>query len=209
MELQYFQKEDDDVRVKYPHVLGKPVIYLYPEQKTSVRVELEVDGDFLFTYPEYNDSLNGWSVQAYPDGRIINNEDNREYSYLFWEAESYEDFSYDRNKGFMVETSKITSFLEEKLKESGLTPKEYNEFIVYWAPMIQNTQKKYVHVYFSGQEYTDKAKLNISPKPDSIKRVFLIFEPTDTYSYKIPQNIESFSRDGFTVLEWGGTIIDE
>ena len=41
----------------------KPVIYLYPEQETDVRVTLDLAGELTCTYPAYGD---GWSVRAAP-----------------------------------------------------------------------------------------------------------------------------------------------
>ena len=42
-------------------ILGKPVIYLYPERETEVRVELAIDGRMTASEPEYG---GGWSVTA-------------------------------------------------------------------------------------------------------------------------------------------------
>ena len=39
----------------------KPVIYLYPEQETDVRVTLDLAGELTCAYPAYGD---GWSVRA-------------------------------------------------------------------------------------------------------------------------------------------------
>ncbi len=38
-----------------PFVEYKPVIYLYPEEETDAEVKLDIDGSFLYTYPEYKD----------------------------------------------------------------------------------------------------------------------------------------------------------
>lgn len=38
----------------------------------------------------------------------------------------------------MVEGEKTAAFLERVLSEMGLVPREYNEFIVYWLPKMQN-----------------------------------------------------------------------
>ena len=62
----------------------KPVIYLYPEQKTAVSVSLDYAGTLTATYPAYE---NGWHVTAEPDGTLYDEAGN-EYSYLFWEGES-------------------------------------------------------------------------------------------------------------------------
>ena len=62
---------------------AKPVIYLYPEQETTVSVSLDYTGTLTATYPAYED---GWRVTAEPDGTLYD-ENGDEYSYLFWEGE--------------------------------------------------------------------------------------------------------------------------
>lgn len=64
---------------------------------------------------------------------------------------------------------------------------------------------KYNLVHFADKEYTDTAPLSITPKPDSILRVFMVFKPLDKEIEVIPQEIKSFDRTGFSVIEWGGT----
>lgn len=178
----------------------KPVIYLYPTKTTDVLVKLKFDGNLDYTYPSYN---NGWNVTAHPDGKIINHADGMEYSYLFWEGHS--DKAFDFSKGFVVKGVDTVKFLQEKLAFLGLTPKEYNEFIVYWLPEMQNNP--YNLISFQGTNYTDMAKLDISPKPDSIQRVFMAFKPLNK-SVKVPeQQLNQFKRSGFTVVEWGGTKV--
>jgi hypothetical protein len=74
----------------------------------------------------------------------------------------------------MVENQDIVPFLQEKLAYLGLTPKEYNEFIVYWRPQMK--QYPWNFISFVGQEYTSQAELFITPKPDQIQRVFMVFQ---------------------------------
>ena len=179
---------------------GKPVIYLYPEKEQEVNVKLDLDGKFTFTYPEYN---NGWNVTAKPDGTIIS--DGKEYSYLFWEG-LMPTFKPDFKEGFVVKGSESAEFLRETLSQMGLTPKEYNEFIVYWAPKLQ--ENEYNKIYFAEEDYTDKAKLEINPKPDSILRVFMVYEKADENTVLPKQEIKPFERKGFTVVEWGGYLAE-
>ncbi len=179
---------------------GKPVIYLYPEKEQEVNVKLDLDGKFTFTYPEYN---NGWNVTAKPDGTIIS--DGKEYSYLFWEG-LMPTFKPDFKEGFVVKGSDSADFLRETLSQMGLTPKEYNEFIVYWAPKLQ--ENEYNKIYFAEDDYTDKAKLEINPKPDSILRVFMVYEKADENTVLPKQEIKPFERKGFTVVEWGGYLAE-
>ena len=84
--------------------------------------------------------------------------------------------------------------------------KEYNEFIVYWAPLMKNNPYNFIH--FAGAEYDEMAKLTITPEPDSILRVFMVFSPLNRKIEVTPQEIIPFEREGFTVVEWGGTVIN-
>ena len=179
----------------------KPVIYLYPEQAQEVYVQLELDGEFTCTYPEYD---NGWKVKAYPDGTLLDQDTGKEYNYLFWEGTS--ETEYDLSRGFVVEGKDTAEFLEEKLAYLGLNEKERNEFIVYWLPRMEDN--KYNLITFQGEDYTEHAKLKISPEPDSILRVFMVYKPLDK-AIDIPeQELEPFEREGFTVIEWGGAEME-
>lgn len=180
----------------------KPVIYLYPEETTQVDVSIDLAGEMLVTYPDYGD---GWQVIAEPSGQLTNLEDNLEYSYLFWEGTSTIDWEIDN--GFVVKGSDTASFLQEKLAYLGLEPKEYNEFIVYWLPRMQDNPYNLIH--FAGEDYTDSAKLNISPQPDSLLRVFMVYKPLHKPIEIEEQVLETFTRQGFTVIEWGGTEVLE
>ena len=85
----------------------------------------------------------------------------------------------------------------------GLTEEEMNEFIVYWLPRMEHN--KYNLISFQGEAYTDSAKLNITPAPDSMLRVFMTYVPLDETVDIEPQQFEPFERNGFTVVEWGGS----
>lgn len=178
----------------------KPVIYLYPEKETDVSVKLLYNGRLTVTYPEYGD---GWNVTAYPDGRLLNHTDGKEYSYLFWEGIS--NVEYDMESGFVVKGEDTAEFLQDTLSKMGLLPHEYNEFIVYWLPKMQ--ENKYNLISFRGSEYTDSAVLDINPAPDSLLRVFMAYQPLSEPVDIEPQEIIPFERHGFTVVEWGGTEI--
>ncbi len=178
-------------------VKRKPVIYLYPEAKTEVRVTLDYDGKLTATYPEYKE---GWDVVAYPDGKLVNKADAQEYSYLFWEGTNTTE--YDFTKGFVVAGEDTAEFLQKTLSQIGLLPHEYNEFIVYWLPMMQ--ENKYNLISFQGTNYTDSAKLVVNPGPDSTLRVFMAYKALDEPIDIEPQTFKPFERKGFTLVEWGG-----
>ena len=188
--------------INYEAVAAKPVIYLYPEQETDVHVELELtEAELSTTYPKYN---NGWDVTAYPDGSLLNMADGTHHKYLFWDALNCRT-RFDFSEGFCVAGSDAESFLKEKLTYMGLTEEEMNEFIVYWLPRMEHN--KYNLIAFQGNAYTNSAKLSISPNPDSLLRVFMTYVPLDDAVDIQPQQLETFERKGFTVVEWGGSEI--
>ncbi len=188
--------------IRYEVYDYKPVIYLYPEEETDVHVELELTESELYTtYPKYD---NGWNVTAYPNGSLINKADGTHHKYLFWDSSNCRT-RYDFSKGFCVAGSDTESFLKEKLTYMGLTEDEMNEFIVYWLPRMEHN--KYNLITFQGEAYTNSAKLSITPTPDSLLRVFMAYVPLEEALDIVPQQLETFERKGFIVVEWGGSEI--
>lgn len=182
-----------------PGVDYKPVIYLYPEEKTEVSVTLDYNGKLICTYPFYD---NGWTVTANPDGTLTD-ANGQTYNYLYWEGET--NAQYDLSKGFCVKGEDTAEFLEYALSELGLTRREANEFIVFWLPMMQNNE--YNIISFQGTTYTDSAKLDVDPAPDTLIRVFMAWQASEIYVNIPEQELNAPAREGFTVVEWGGTKV--
>ena len=177
----------------------KPVIYLYPETETRVTVKLDLSGELTCTYPDYD---GGWTVTAAPDGTLTD-EHGRTYNYLYWEGEGTE--AYDFSKGFCVAGSDTAAFLEDALDRLGLTRREANEFLVYWLPRMQDNP--YNLIAFQQEAYTESAKLTVSPRPDSVLRVFMAWKPLARPVDVPAQTLPGFERRGFTLVEWGGAEV--
>jgi len=204
LDIEILCPEDKSSPFDYDGIMiKKPIIYLYPEQKQSIQVQLDYNGKIIADYPNYDEKIKGWNVTAYPNGKIINHFDNQEYSYLFWEGQPEKKIDWDLSKGFIVKGEDTKEFFQKTLSKIGLTPKEYNEFIVYWFPLMQDN--KYNIIHFADEQYTDNAPLTINPKPDSILRVFMVYKPLEKPIKIEEQEIKPFERKGFTVIEWGGT----
>ncbi len=185
--------------LEYEDGVAKPVIYLYPEEEMKVNVQLDFDGTLTHTYPKYKDG--GWNITADPDGRL-SDENGREYYSLYWEGDNR--LPFHLNEGNVIEGSKTIEFLENSLKTLGLTDREANEFIIYWLPRMEGNAYNLIH--FSTEEYDKMAKLDITPKPETIIRVMMVFQPLDDYQNCRKQDLDKLavSRSGFTVVEWGG-----
>ena len=191
VEPSYFKPEE---AVEY-----KPVIYLYPEQETEVSVKLTLDGKFLCTYPKYQ---NGWQVTASPDGTLTDAR-GQTYNYLYWEGTTYAE--YDLTEGFCVKGEDTAVFLESALAALGLNRREANEFIVYWLPLMEGNP--YNIIAFQTDIYTNAAKLEVTPAPDTVIRVFMAWQAAEDYVTLEEQTLTAPERTGFTVVEWGGTEI--
>lgn len=185
-------------RVEVP--AAKPVIYLYPEEERSVTVELAVDGALTCTYPACE---NGWAVTAAPEGTLRDSA-GQTYNYLYWEGDLRTE--YDFFTGFCVPGADTAAFLEEALSALGLTRREANEFIVYWLSRMEGNA--YNLISFQTAAYTDAAALTITPRPDTLIRVFMAWKPLEG-AVEIPaQTLTAPTREGFTAVEWGGTEVE-
>lgn len=190
---------EQGIFVPDPFVCYKPVIYLYPEQTTAVSVKLALSGDLTCTYPAYE---NGWQVTAHPDGTLTDRK-GQIYNYLYWEGETAA--QYDLSKGFCVKGNETAAFLEDALERLGLSRREANEFIVYWLPLMQDNP--YNVITFQTDAYETAAKLDITPTPDTLIRVFMVWYSSDSVVDIEPQELSAPERTGFTAIEWGGTQI--
>ena len=178
----------------------KPVIYLYPEVATTVDVRVNFKGEFTVTIPEYRD---GWTVTAHPDGTLID-ADGEEYPYLFWEGIPASDV-LTLSEGYCVRGEDTEAFLLDLLPRLGLIAPEYTEFIDFWLPRMEGNA--YNVIRFNDPAYMNMASMDIVPAPDTVIRVFMSYTASEVYVELPMQHFTPLSRDGFTVVEWGGCEI--
>ena len=189
--------------LQYLPMSKKPIIYLYPEKETEVSVTLGFPELLTTDYPEYND---GWRVLARPDGSLTDLSSGKKLYALYWEGEAME--KPEMNEGFVVEGKKSAEFLEEKLTTLGLSDREMEEFIIYWLPKLEASP--YNLVRFETREEIEKnMPLDISPTPKTTIRIMMDFKPLEN-PIDVPEQIlpETPARDGFTVVEWGGSELE-
>ncbi len=179
----------------------KPIIYIYPEKETDINIKLLNEELLTTSYPRYN---NNWDIKAYPDGTLIDNKTNKKLYALYWEG-------IDNNKiveeeGFIIEGKETSTFLEEKLSLLGLNYKEQEEFIIYWLPKLENNKYNYIR-FERIEEINNYMPLEINPKPDTLIRIIMDYKPLDKKINIKKQELKPVTRKGFTVVEWGGTLI--
>lgn len=178
---------------------GKPVIYLYPQQKTDLKVK--VGADITVSDPAYD---TGWDVTAFPNGQIFNKKDGKTYPYLFWEGKGHGLYP-TITEGFIVKRSEAEKTMWAHLAKLGLNQQESKDFMDFWAPKLPN--KPYVRLtWFNTNQMDRLAPLKLSVKPDTSIRVFLDFQGLDKpYNLK-SQELTHKPRNGFTLVEWGGLL---
>jgi len=177
-------------------IVRKPAIYIYPKRKESVKVKLKVKGRIILSDPPYDEE---WVVEASPDGRLA---DGRRY--LFYEALlNHEPKASDR--GWVVRREELSAWFDEELPKLGLIKREIEDFKEYWLKELPPAPYYVIRVI--PRELLDESiRLEVEPRPESIIRVFLQFEPMDSPIKIEPYVTSKPTRGGFIVVEWGGLI---
>lgn len=177
---------------------AKPVVYLYPTKTTNVSVR--VGADVKVSIPKY-DPKQGWkNVLAQPNGNLTYQ--GKHYDSLFWEGPGIGQYP-SITSGTVIPTSLAVTTIRAQLSQLGLNQKESDDFVTYWQDKMPS--KPYTRLtWLTTSELNQLAPLNISPKPDTLIRVFLDYSGLDTPITIPTQKLDSTPRDGFTVVEWGG-----
>ena len=194
----------------------KPAVYLYPPQKQLVNVKVFPQGFLTYTDPIY-DLKDGWTVDAYPDGKIYDSRYtiyDKPFNYLYYESKIHDEVIKKPTTGWVVKSESSEWFgpLEEKfnvlLPQLGLNAVQTKDFIDYWKKALP-----YSPYYFIGvidQSNVDQIeRLEITPKPDSINRVRIYFERLDTFKSVDEPTLptpSSLNTNRFNVVEWGGMV---
>ena len=183
-----------------------PIIYLYTESDEPVNVQLDLEGDLTVTYPEYVPD-EGWTVTASPDGTLTDSDGNT-YPFLFWEGDLNMD--YDLSHGYCVKGCDTEEFLDCALAQLGLTETEAADFKAYWLPLMEGNS--YNVITFQTTAYDDAVSHTVTPEPDTVIRVNMLWYASDTEVDIEPQDISGMNpmpeeREGFVFVEWGGEAI--
>ena len=186
--------------VNYPVMAEKPVIYVYSPVKQNFHIDLDLNGEFLFTYPLYK---NGWNFSADSNGTLSS--ENKTYNYLFYDAKLAISLN-NTNEGFLVKKENLLAFLEEKLTAMNFNSREQQDFITYWYPKMIKNESNFIK-FLINEEYDQIAKLKMNPAPSSSLRVFMIWTNSNNFEYTeiIDQTLPKANRAGLFLLEWGGS----
>ena len=111
------------------------------------------------------------------------------------------------DQGTIVKAADAASTVKQQLAQQGLTQKEISDFIGYWGNKLTSSGKPYIRITWLDTSAMEKlAPLTVSPKPQTVIRVFLDFQGIDKPHPIKRQNLTAKPRQGFTVVEWGGYL---
>lgn len=182
----------------------KPAIYLYPEKKTHVSVQVEPKGYLTFTKPNYSQP-GGWQVVANPNGEIET--DNQTFPYLYYESKIQNSEIKAPTKGFVVSYRELPKLYDRLLPQLGLSDKEQADFQNYWEKVLPQSPYYFVGI-MENKNIETIEPLTILPKPATTIRVRLYFEALTTPREVTEPEIISVKRpmNGFIAVEWGGLV---
>jgi len=237
------------LELRQPERGGKPVIYLFPPVPTEVTVRLALvpQWDFDAIYPvvpvkttrdKIPHQAIEWFVTAEPNGDLTEKSSGLSVSYLFWEAMTNPEAhapetppssfvpnacSCKPSDSVLLNIAAIPLYLDQALSSLGLHTEARTSFITYWLPVL--LKHRHVALRFVPQDaYETSAPLDVSPKPDIVTRIFMLFrgvpddelgewseardraEETVGHWKDVVGIDEERQKDGslFRVLEWGG-----
>ncbi|KAG1741920.1 hypothetical protein EDD22DRAFT_973268 [Suillus occidentalis] len=252
----YNIRNGDTIRLRIRRILQpkKPVIYLYSPSDIDVSVKLSLIPEWSLSviYPVVAIEDHGqrleWNVRTNQDGSLTEHNSGLDVSYLFWEAKAnLEAFppspaskpqlvpvdtfnpitsSLDDMDSVVIPVGKVAVYLDKSLKALGLHTEARTSFITYWLPSFLKHQ--HIALRFVPQAaYERAASLSISPQPDVVTRVFMLFRgiPKEHLGDWANAQMQAKRDVGwwvdvvgvdparagdltlFRVLEWGGTEV--
>jgi hypothetical protein len=143
-----------------------------------------------------------WLVKATPRGVI-----DDKYGYLFYEVALNSVLDLPK-EGWVVKTEEIDRWFDKTLPKLGLKGKEIEDFKEYWLKELRGYP--YFKIKVLSQKFlNENLAIQIKPKPDKMIRVILVFEGIKEEERIAEPIIKTPKRKGFTVVEWGGILINE
>ena len=131
--------------------------------------------------------------------------DGEKQGYLFYESNTLASF-FQTDEGFIVMADERGETYRRVLESYGFNEQEIQDFIEYWSVYLE-AGADYV-MYPVLTDVVDEAMpVSFSVEPDSIYRIWFGFARYDGGAITEPE-IDPIIRNGFTVVEWGGAVLN-
>lgn len=114
--------------------------------------------------------------------------------------------AFQTEEGFLVPADKRDEVFRRVLADYGFNEQETADFIEYWSDYLKGGTDHLMYPMLT--DGVDAAMpVSFSVNPDSITRIWFGFAHHDESEIKKPE-ITPIERKGFTVVEWGGSVLD-
>jgi hypothetical protein len=192
---------------RFSSFFAEPIIYVYSKKPQELTLAEGRPNLFMITRPQAHQGF--WRVETKADGTLWDIINKINVPYLFWEGLTPAPLQTAPSFGFQVESKNLETFFDTTLVRLGLVSREVQDFKKFWIPELKRFPVDQWLLSFLPQEHIEKfAPLNIEPRPDTLIRVFMDFQPLPRLETWQPQHFSDFKtpiRQGLTVVEWGGT----
>jgi|ERR1035438_592500 hypothetical protein len=189
-----------------------PAIWIYrpDDRREEVDVEVELDfrgnGFMTSSIPNYNGR---WRIHI--DPKLPYNKYSSTYVDDAWvpylDYDGFRDGTFQTTHGWFVEndSAKLVEWHRATLNEYGFNETEIDDINVSYVRMLLDRQYKdtYFAIYPQNKTIVDASvSLKVTPKPDSVSRLWLYFVPVKARSALLsPPGIEKVKRKGYAVIE--------
>ena len=114
-----------------------------------------------------------------------------------------------RNEGWIIEPETKEQQLSEIAAQYAFNKQETEDFVTFWCARLESGTSYIMYPQLT-ETIDALMPVEITPAPDSIFRVWFLFEPVtgDIVSPPEPKP-NPIERAGFTVTEWGGIVTEE
>eukprot|EP01029_Cantina_marsupialis_P000560 TRINITY_DN10401_c0_g1_i5.p1 TRINITY_DN10401_c0_g1~~TRINITY_DN10401_c0_g1_i5.p1 ORF type:complete len:402 (+),score=122.78 TRINITY_DN10401_c0_g1_i5:256-1461(+) len=198
---------------------GKPVVVFHPTEdmdEVITTVNLSNEWNFSSIYPAADEGDMKkeicWKTNVDVTGMVTSCKTGRAYPYLFWEADTingseafFKQRMNDQELRFCISSNDVADWLDITLTRLGLDIRERCDMITYWlGELLAHPFNKIT--FMNASTYNELAPLTVEPKPQEIRRVFMMFEGCEEMvNVNGPLEVPEVSKcDGFHVTEWGG-----
>jgi hypothetical protein len=184
-----------------------PAVWLYPQKECDVEVGLKFHGKGFMTMsaPAYNDK---WRIHVDPN--VAYGKYSETYGggqpYLYLDYDGFRDGPFQREAGWCIAKEDLLRWQRGMLHELGFTETEIDDVNYAYGRLLlaRNYPESFFAIYPQEQKIVDKSvSLDISPKPDTLYRLWFYFVPVNAKLNLPAPNIKPVKRQGFTAVELG------
>ncbi|KAF4610257.1 hypothetical protein D9613_010308 [Agrocybe pediades] len=202
----------DQIDVLRRQIRGKPVIYIFSPSpiEASVKLSLAPQWDFSAIYPvvpiekpigQAHHQEITWRIRAQPNG----SEGPQALGSTEGSVEAFNPNATILNddNSVVLPVSEVTPYLDRALHALGLHTEARTSFITYWLPSILK-HKNIAFRFVPQASYEQAAPLTVSPTPDIVSRVFMVFQGVS--DEEVPQWTKATAKVEEDVSFWEDVV---